>query len=147
MPMNGSEKTLNERKKYVSAYNDTQVNIWLEKIMKLDVWETGALVKSLSFKSPEANSDFSEVTIEELFYKYGIFANYGVGKNTWRGNHGDIGRDNPRKMKPWFSLKHYSSVMNIREFYARNLGEEAANVISNSLTRDVQRVMLLRPKP
>ncbi len=38
-----------------------------------------------------------------------------------------------------FSRKYFASVMNIREFFADNLGKDMAETISNALTRDVSR--------
>jgi len=62
-----------------------------------------------------------------------------------------IGRDNARKRSSqsafvvkrrknrWFSRKYFASVMNLREFFADNLGKDMADTISNALTRDISR--------
>ena len=44
-----------------------------------------------------------------------------------------------RKRRRWFTRKYFASVMNIREFYADNLGKELADTVSNALTRNVAR--------
>lgn len=75
------------------------------------------------------------VFLAQRFNLYGVFVDAGTGSNTPRGNPGDIGRDNPRRRRRWFSRKHYASVMNLREFFAANLGREGALVISNALSK------------
>lgn len=132
-------KALEERRKYVQAYNATMVKIWREQIVKLGVVDTGALYRSIAAVRMNADGKFTQITLEQSFNLYGIYVDFGTGSNTWRGNGGDIGRDNPRKAKRWFSLKHYRSVMNIREFWTRNISEDAVNIISNALTRDLTR--------
>lgn len=135
--MSGSDKRLEERKKYVTAFNNTMVKIWKEKIVLLHVWDTGALYQSVVGLKTNADGKYTSVTLEQSFNLYGIYVDYGTGRNTPKGNPGDIGRDNPRGRKRWFSRKHYASVMNIKEFYADNLGKECADVISNQLTRSI----------
>ena len=61
------------------------------------------------------------------------------GRNTPRGNPGDIGKANGRKRKRWFSRKYFASVMNIQEFYADSLGQEFCRAISNALNPDIMR--------
>jgi len=67
------------------------------------------------------------------------FVDYSTGSNTPRGNHSDIGCDNARQRKRWFSCQYFASVMNIREFFADNLGKDMADTISNALTSDISR--------
>lgn len=128
-----------ERRKYVTAFNATMIKIWREQIALLGVIDTGALYRSTIAVSLTADGKFTSIRLEQSFNLYGLFVDYGTGSNTPRGNPGDIGKANARKRKRWFSRKHYASVMNIREFYADNLGRDAANVISNALTREVAR--------
>ncbi|MCH5331868.1 MAG: hypothetical protein J1E33_05625 [Alistipes sp.] len=130
---------LEERRKYVLAFNATMIKIWREQIALLGVIDTGALYRSTVAIGMTADGKFTSVTLKQSFLAYGLFVDYGTGRNTPRGNQGDLGRDNPRRRRRWFSRKHFASVMNIREFFADNLGKEAANVISNALTRDISR--------
>ncbi|MCH5346240.1 MAG: hypothetical protein J1E63_03980 [Muribaculaceae bacterium] len=130
---------LEERRKYVLAFNATMIKIWREQIALLGVIDTGALYRSTVAIGMTADGKFTSVTLTQSFLAYGLFVDYGTGRNTPRGNPGDLGRDNPRRRRRWFSRKHFASVMNIREFFADNLGKEAANVISNALTRDISR--------
>lgn len=82
----------------------------------------------MRFKSdPEALS----LEYEEQFREYGIYVDAGTGRETFRNNPGDIGRPvKVRKAKPWFSRKYYMSVMNLRDFYAEQLGLETVDMIA-----------------
>jgi hypothetical protein len=124
---------LDERRNYVSAFNRTMIKIWREKIALLQVIDTGALYRSTVSVSTTMDGKVTTVTLSQAFNTYGLFVDFGTGRNTPRGNPGDIGRDNPRKRKRWFSRKYYASVMNIQEFFADNLGRDFCQVMSNYL--------------
>ena len=100
---------------------------------------TGALYRSTLAVNTTFDDKITSVTLAQSFNTYGLFVDYGTGSNTPKGNPGDIGGPNNRKRKKWFSRKYFASVMNIREFFADNLGKEATNVISNALTRNLSR--------
>ena len=119
------------------------IKIWREQIALLGVIDTGALYRSTVGVSLTADGKFINITLEQAFNTYGLFVDYGTGRNTPRGhrgalslerNSGDIGRANPRKRKRWFSRKYYASVMNIQEFYADSLGQKFCRAISNALS-------------
>lgn len=133
------KQALEERKKYVASFNRTMVKIWQEQITLLGVVDTGALYRSVVAIGANADGKYTTVTLQQSFNIYGLYVDYGTGSNTPKGNPGDIGRDNNRKRKRWFSRKYYASVMNIRDFFAENLGKESASVISNALTRGLSR--------
>ncbi len=135
------EILINERAKYVRAFNDTMVRIWREQINLLGVIDTGALYRSTMGVRMTADGKFTQITLEQSFNAYGIFVDYGTGSNTPRGNSGDLGDGyvNRRKRRRWFSRKYYASVMNIQEFYADNLGRQFCKVVSNALNPDVMR--------
>lgn len=138
--MNGTDnQQLEARQKYVTAFNATMVKIWREQIALLGVIDTGALYRSTVGISMTADGKFIDITLEQAFNTYGLFVDYGTGRNTPRVNSGDIGRANPRKRKRWFSRKYYASVMNIQEFYADSLGLEFCRAISNALNPDIMR--------
>ena len=134
-----SDKAFQERQKYVQAFNSTMIKIWREQIALLGVVDTGALYRSTVAVSMTADGKFTSVSLAQKFNLYGIYADYGVGSNTPRGNPGDRGRDNKRKRRRWFSRKYFASVMNIREFFADNLGKDLADTVSNALSPDVAR--------
>ncbi len=134
-----TDKAQHEREKYVRAFNSTMIKIWREQIALLGVVDTGALFRSTVAVSMTADGKFTSISLSQKFNLYGLFVDYGTGSNTPRGNPGDIGRANGRKRKRWFSRKYFASVMNIREFFADNLGKDIADTISNALTRDISR--------
>ncbi len=134
-----TDKAQQEREKYVRAFNATMIKIWREQIALLGVVDTGALYRSTVAVSMTADGKFTSISLSQKFNLYGLFVDYGTGLNTPRGNPGDIGRVNGRKRKRWFSRKYFASVMNIREFFADNLGKDMADTISNALTRDISR--------
>ena len=135
------EILINERAKYVRAFNDTMVRIWREQINLLGVIDTGALYRSTMGVRMTADGKFTQITLEQSFNAYGIFVDYGTGSNTPRDNSGDLGDGyvNRRKRRRWFSRKYYASVMNIQEFYADSLGQEFCRAISNALNPDIMR--------
>ena len=129
-----------EREKYVRAFNSTMIKIWREQIILLGAIDTGALYRSAMAVSMRADGRFTSISLSQKFNLYGLYVDYGTGSNTPRGNPGDIGRENKRKRKRWFSRKYFASVMNIREFFADNLGKEIADTVaSNAVTRDLSR--------
>ena len=121
-----------EREKYVMAFNDTMIKIWQEQITLLEVIDTGQLLASPRSLPVRADGRFFEVGLSQAFLEYGLWQDYGTGKETPRGNSGDIGREKKRKRRRWFSKKYYSSVMNIRDFFADNLGREFQGIIADS---------------
>ena len=75
--------------------------------------------------------------------QYGLWQDYGTGRETPRGNSGDIGRAKVRQHRKWFSRKYYASVMNIKEFYEDNIGRSFTGILSD-LHGDVIKVMYSR---
>ena len=127
------QQAIEERQKYVMAFNDTMIKIWKEQITLLDVIDTGRLLNSPISVRTQADGKFSEVQLSQAFLEYGIWQDYGTGKEVPRGNPGDIGRDKKRQKKPWFSHKYYASVMNIKDFMADSLGRQFQGIIADAL--------------
>ena len=134
-----TQQSIEVRRKYVRAFNATMVKIWREQIALLGVIDTGALYRSTVGISMTADGKFIDITLEQAFNTYGLFVDYGTGRNTPRGNPGDIGKANSRKRKRWFSRKYFASVKNIQEFYADSLGQEFCRAIFNALNPDIMR--------
>lgn len=126
------ENALEQRIKFVNAFNRTMIDIWKERITLLDVRDTDALLQSPKSLAVRADGRFFEVTLSQEFLEYGLWQDYGVGKETPRGNSGDIGRKKVRQRRPWFSKKYFASVMNLKEFYAENLGFEFQGIIADA---------------
>lgn len=131
MENNTQQQAQDEREKYVMAFNDTMIKIWQEQITLLGVIDTHALLRSPISLPVRTDGRFFEVGLSQAFLEYGLWQDYGTGKETPRGNTGDIGRDKVRKRRRWFSRKYYASVMNIKEFFADNLGRQYQGIISD----------------
>lgn len=124
-----------EREKYIKAWNETMLRIWQERITLLDVIDTGNLLASPVALPVRADGRFVEVTLSQEFLEYGLWQDYGVGRETLRGNSGDIGRAKVRQRRPWFSKRYYASVMNLRDFFGDNLGREFQGIMADTFER------------
>ena len=122
-----------EREKYVLAFNDTMLKIWREQITLLDVIDTGRLLRSPKSVAVRADGRFIEATLSQGFLEYGLWQDFGTGKEIPRGNSGDIGREKKRVAKRWFSRKYYASVMNIRDFMADSIGQEFVGLVARAI--------------
>ena len=138
--MNGNshiteQQAQKEREKFVTAFNDTMIKIWQEQITLLGVIDTGALLASPKAIAMRADGRFFEVSLSQAFLEYGLWQDYGTGRETPRGNSGDIGRAKVRQRCKWFSRKYYASVMNIKEFYEDNIGRSFTGILSDFARR------------
>ena len=120
-----------EREKYVMAFNDTMLKIWQEQITLLGVIDTHSLLRSPTALPVRTDGRFFEVGLSQAFLEYGLWQDYGTGRETARGNSGDLGHEKVRGRRRWFSRKYYASVMNIKEFFADNLGKEYQGILSD----------------
>ena len=87
----------------------------------------------------DADGRFFEVGLSQAFLEYGLWQDYGTGRETPRGNSGDLGRAKKRKRRRWFSRKYYASVMRIKEFYEDNIGKTFTGILSNALNKNFGR--------
>lgn len=126
------------REKYILAFNQTMIQIWQERITLLGVIDTGSLLRSPLSLPVRADGRFFEVTLSQAFLEYGLWQDYGVGRETPRGNSGDIGRAKKRQRRPWFSRKYYASVLNLRDFLGENIGQEFQGIIADTFQRTNQ---------
>lgn len=122
-----------ERRKYVTAFNATMIKIWQERIALLRVVDTGQLYRSVVAVGLTTDGKVTEVTLSQAFNLYGIYQDYGTGREVPRGNSGDIGRDKVRPRRRWFSTKYFASVMNLKEFFSDNLGRDFCGIMSSHL--------------
>ena len=133
--MNGNniteQQAQKEREKFVTAFNDTMIKIWQEQITLLGVIDTGALLASPKAVAMRADGRFFEVSLSQAFLEYGLWQDYGTGRETPRGNSGDLGHAKVRQRRKWFSRKYYASVMNIKEFYEDNIGKAFTGIFSD----------------
>ena len=128
-----------EREKFVMAFNDTMLKIWQEQITLLDVIDTGRLLASVKALPVRADGRFIEIGLSQAFLEYGLWQDFGTGKEIPRGNSGDIGREKKRVAKKWFSRKYYSSVLNLRDFLADNIGQSFVGVVAKALDDNYRR--------
>jgi len=128
-----------EREKFVLAFNDTMLRIWQEQITLLGVIDTGRLLKSVKALPVRADGRFIEIGLSQAFLEYGLWQDFGTGKEIPRGNSGDIGREKKRKAKKWFSRKYYSSVLNLRDFLADNIGQDFVGLVAKALDDNYRR--------
>ena len=124
-----------EREKYIKAWNEAMLRIWQERITLLEVIDTGRLLASPVAMPVRADGRFVEVTLSQEFLEYGLWQDYGVGRETPRGNSGDIGRAKVRQRRPWFSKRYYASVLNLRDFFGDNLGREFQGIMADTFER------------
>ena len=127
------DTSLEAREKFVMAFNDTMLKIWQEQITLLDVIDTGHLLNSVKAMPVRADGRFIEIVLSQFFTEYGLWQDFGTGREIPRGNHGDIGREKKRVAKKWFSKKYYSSVLNLHDFLAENIGQEFTGLVAKSL--------------
>lgn len=104
------KQVIEERQKYVSAFNDTMIEIWKEQITLLGVIDSGDLLRSPISVGLSSDGKFSQVQLSQAFLEYGLWQDYGTGAETPRGNSGDIGRVKKRQRRRWFSRKYYASI-------------------------------------
>ena len=128
-----------EREKFVMAFNDTMLKIWQEQITLLGVIDTGSLLNSVNALPVRADGRFIEIGLTQSFLEYGLWQDFGTGKEIPRGNHGDIGREKKRVAKKWFSKKYYSSVLNLRDFLSDNIGQSFVGVVAKALDDNYRR--------
>lgn len=142
---------------YADAWTDKMVEIWIEKIERLKVIDTGSLHES--FDSSVRNGATGS-TISLRFLEYGLAQEFGVGNGYAHDNGGDLqildpqyreshGLNKPRRAgyrhsphmtsgKPrerrrWFQVKYFTSVNAMVEAMARIAGDHAAAAISDTL--------------
>lgn len=128
-----------ERRKYVEGWNATMLDIWREKIKLYDVFDTGALFRSLSALPLHADGRFMSFDLSQTFLEYGLWQDLGTGKEVAYGNPGNIGRDKVREPRRWFSPKYFYSERRLCNFLASSMGDEFKIMINNALDSDEHR--------
>lgn len=153
--MSGIDPYALTREKYVDAWNDTLLTMWREQITHLEVLDTHALLDSLTILPVKYDSDYAEMSISQEFKEYGIWQDYGVGKEVPRPDRhdaykyrekssdgryaGKLLREKIRDRRPWFSRKYFQSVMSMKEFLADHWGREYCRLISDALMDETMR--------
>lgn len=130
------DKAAQERYKFLTSFYLTMVKIWEERITLLGVIDTKALLWSVHGVASKLDKEWKEAEYKWSYLEYGIWNNYGTGREVYRGNPGDIGRDKVREARKWMSVPLYASVMNLKEFMADNIGKEFLGIVSDALDYD-----------
>lgn len=116
----------------IEAWAEVTIKCWKEKILMLDVWDTGELYESFTHHVvTQSGGDVAK--IDFMFKLYGIYASLGVGREVSRDNPGDLGFTPERKKKPWYGPVFYREVMKLKEFLAYRYGQESVKSITNML--------------
>ena len=135
MPTSGTNDTeLEARKKFIDSYNDTQIRIWKDRIRMLQAVRSGALLRSPAPAIKLYDADVSNVTLAQSFIDYGIWVNFGVGREMPAGQRLPEGSRPRRRAKRWFDKSYYRSVFNLRDFMARSFGRRAVGLIARALS-------------
>lgn len=66
-PLNGNDQQLQEREKFVLAFNDTMLKIWREQMTLLGVIDTGRLLHSPKSLPVRADGRFIELGLSQSF--------------------------------------------------------------------------------
>lgn len=125
---------IEQRKKFVEAWNNTMIDMWQDRIYKLKVIDTGALWRSALQLPVMADGRFYEISLSQEFLEYGIWQNFGTGRNVAIGNThkaDNDGWENKREVRRWFSKPYYSSVLNLRDFMADSVGQEFVGLFAD----------------
>lgn len=122
-----------QRREYVTGFNDLMLKIWKEQISKFGAIDTATLYRSVLCKTSQFDGKVIDVMLAYNFVEYGIYVDRGTGRKVPGQNPGDIGRAKVRQARPWFSKKWFRSFINIRNFFADSLGEEFCAVIPRVL--------------
>lgn len=127
------QDAVRQRQLFVEAFNATQIMMWQEQITLLDVIDTGALLNSVAGIRCDHDGKVTVVTLEQSFLEYGLWQEYGTGRETPRGNSGDIGHEKVRQRRPWMSKKLFASVMKLKEMFADSMGREFCGIVADAL--------------
>ena len=157
---------LNDIHDYADAWSRKMAEIMVEKIERRKVVFTGKLHESIS---EQVQHTAAGATITLKFLEYGLAQEYGVGNGYTRGNGGDLKildpdyrlshglniprragsksqpnktSGNPRKPRPWFNPKYYSSLRVMVEDLARIVEDAVAGVVVDSLSTDIHSAKL-----
>lgn len=137
-------QTTGSKKETIKAWADVVIKMWESKILLMDVYDTGTLYNHfVSHVLSNSGGDVSR--IDFIFGMYGIYADMGVGKETARGNSGDLGsvakfdekyQATRLKRQPrlWYSTVFFREVMKLRFFLEHEYGRQAALALSEGMS-------------
>lgn len=119
----------------VDAWAKITVERWKAELNRLNVFSTGALYESFSH---EITGGESPEVVRFRFNDYGIYVNFGVGKEFKVGNKGDLGMTPGRQEKRWYSPVIYREVNILSRILAEKYGMKAANSIVSAIRSQIK---------
>jgi len=117
----------------LQSWADIVIKKWKEKIIQMEIGSTGQLYDSFVFEIMKGAGGNLE-KIDFMFKYYGRFVDMGVGKETFRGNQGEV--NTTRKPKKWFSPVLYSQAIRLREILGEKYGILGAAVIKENIIQE-----------
>lgn len=118
-----------QRREFVEGFNDTMVKIWREKMSFLNIIRTFTLYRSFQTTYTIYDSQVTQAHFSLEYRDYGDYVERGTGRETPRGNPGDIGRSKVRKPRPWRTRKYHASVFRIRDFFTESLHLDFVHIV------------------
>lgn len=142
---------------WIDGWSEKMIEIWREKQLDLQVYDTGELARSMS---EDVQHDGMSAVIRLQFAQYGVYQAFGVGYGYIHNNGGDLpflGADyrrehhldeprkrgpkwgggytsgNPRERRDWLYPKLYGSVMRMAEAMAQMTGQMGVAMVCDAL--------------
>lgn len=125
---------------YIEAWTDKMIDIWGDRLLQMDIEDTGELKRSISNHTLVLDDEGAEAAFNFLFY--GIYVDLGVGNGYKHGNGGDLEILNPeyrhkhkmgnmRERKPWFNTPWYISKEVMKSKMASMMGEAFVGLLDD----------------
>lgn len=101
------KEAIDARQKFVEAWNVTMLKIWQERMVKLHVYETRWLYRSLASLPVKADGRFVDLELTQSFAEYGIWQDLGVGREfSSHSTKGRTGEGQLEFLDPGYRAKH-----------------------------------------
>lgn len=139
-----SEEMSEAKIAYYQAWARMMITIWQDKIIMMDVHDTGALLNSFQHEL-QFNSNGDVTKIVFAFLEYGRMVDMGVGRgmnagikrgqSSYSDYRNDIGQLTgfARKNKNWYTRPYFHSVKVLTEKIAEMYGEQFQAIIQESM--------------
>ncbi len=165
--MRNPQATAQEIDQWIDGWSDKMVEIWREKQLDLQVYDTGQLSRSMT---ESVQHEGMSAHIQLLFALYGVYQALGVGYGYIHNNGGDLPflgagyrqehrldeprkrgpawgggytSGEPRKRRDWITPRLYASIMKMAETMAQMTGQMGVALVCDALEN--ARAALQRP--
>ena len=146
-----------ELDQWIDGWSEKMIEIWREKQLDLQVYDTGELARSMT---EQVQHEGMSAHIQLQFAQYGVYQALGVGYGYVRSNGGDLpflGADyrrehrldqprkrgpkwgggytsgEPRERRDWITPRLYGSVMKMAEVMAQMTGQMGVALVCDAL--------------